>query len=577
MKNLYKQFLIIFAFLISSVGLKAQISGPAAICQNTSANYTCSTAATYNWSVSPSGAETISDPSVQNPDISFSAAGNYTITVNTTSPANTYTLATNVVSTMTVDITIIPSTCGAPNAAISLVVSGGTSNYTYQWDDLLQQTTMVANNLYAPAIYNCVITDGNGCVKNISAAVSDLPSPVIDSINAVNASCNLGSNGSATVYAETGGSSSLSYTWLNSQSISIGNGSFQGGLQAGEYQIVVSDGNGCQVTGTATILNDPSSSDILGTIYSNSTPITAGQVILLTPILGTTYYDTIATTILNASGQYSFTSAPAGDYILKCVPDSTTYPTLIDTYYGDVAAWYLADTIHHDCSANSVADINVIEPILMTGPGVISGTIIEGFGFGSRLINSNTEVQVPGGPLKDIDVNLVSLPTNTVVAQATSDFNGYYEFTNVAIGNYSLQIDILGLPMDSSYLIIIDPLLFSANVNQTTSSVFTNLDFVADGTAIYIANSIGIKQNENKENGISIYPNPAKNTINIRLQSGDKINGQIEIIDNLSKTVASQNLNSELTQVNIVDLNSGIYFVKIKSEKGINTFRFIKN
>jgi hypothetical protein len=58
----------------------------------------------------------------------------------------------------------------------------------------------------------------------------------------------------------------------------------------------------------------------------------------------------------------------------------------------------LADTIHHDCSANSVADIHVIEPILMPGPGTISGTIIEGFGFGSRLINSNTEVQVPGGP-----------------------------------------------------------------------------------------------------------------------------------------------------------------------------------
>jgi hypothetical protein len=73
MKNLYKQFLIIFAFLISSCGLKAQISGATCYLPKLKClTILVRAAGTYNWSVSPSGSETISDPSIQNPDFSFS-------------------------------------------------------------------------------------------------------------------------------------------------------------------------------------------------------------------------------------------------------------------------------------------------------------------------------------------------------------------------------------------------------------------------------------------------------------------------------------------------------------------------
>jgi hypothetical protein len=494
MKNLYKQFLIIFAFLISSVGLKAQISGDTTLCPDgNQTNYTClQNASSYNWTAYPSGDVLFSDSNVQNPDVVFSnTPGTYTLEVTTTSPNNIYTLIVTIQSTPQIYVSTNNATgCLGDAVTLTATATGGNdSSYTFSWGttpSIIQTGDSSSVNVLinSPVVVTYILTVSNGCSNPESVVVN--------------------------------------------------------------------------VTGN-------SLTSISGTALSNSPPITAGQVCLYSLSQGTT-----DTTNLNASGQYTFTSVPAGDYIIKCIPDSTTYPTLIETYYGDVAAWYLADTIHHDCISNSVADIHVIEPILMPGPGTISGTIIEGFGFGSRLINSNTEVQVPGGPLKDIDVNLVSLTSNTVVAQTTSDFNGYYEFSNVAVGDYTLQVDILGLPMDSSYYIIIDPLLFSTNVNQTTSSVFTNLDFVADNTAIYITNSIGIKQNEINENGISIYPNPAKNKIfiNTKNHEGKKV---VQLINSLGEIVKTETIETKEASISLDNLNAGLYIIKIISKDFTST------
>jgi gliding motility-associated-like protein len=155
-------------------------------------------------------------------------------------------------SLMTI-VTTIPSKCSNPNASINVLVTGGTPIYTYQWNDLMLQTSSQASNLAAPAIYSCVITDGHGCIKNISVPVADLPPPTIDSISVDHVSCYNYTNGTATVYPKEGGSSVFTYAWYNSSNTLVGNGNFQGGLPIGTYQIVVTDANGCTVTGATTI------------------------------------------------------------------------------------------------------------------------------------------------------------------------------------------------------------------------------------------------------------------------------------------------------------------------------------
>lgn len=51
-------------------------------------------------------------------------------------------------------------------------VSGGTSSYSYQWDDTLAQTTSTADSLCA-GTYNVTVTDANGCIKTTSIIVNE--------------------------------------------------------------------------------------------------------------------------------------------------------------------------------------------------------------------------------------------------------------------------------------------------------------------------------------------------------------------------------------------------------------------
>ena len=62
---------------------------------------------------------------------------------------------------------------GANDGTISIVgLSGGTSPYTYVWDDPLAQSTQTATGLMA-GTYNVTVTDATGCSASASAVVGD--------------------------------------------------------------------------------------------------------------------------------------------------------------------------------------------------------------------------------------------------------------------------------------------------------------------------------------------------------------------------------------------------------------------
>jgi hypothetical protein len=73
---------------------------------------------------------------------------------------------------------------------------------------------------------------------------------------------------------------------------------------------------------------------------------------------------------------------------------------------------------------------------------------------------------------------------------------------------------------------------------------------------------------------LSIYPNPASNEINIKLPS-EAASAAIEVVDLQGRVVRS--LPSQIgpiLQVNITDLPTGNYFVRLKAEKQMYTGSF---
>ncbi len=140
------------------------------------------------------------------------------------------------------------STCNGNAAA---TVSGGTSPYTFLWNDPLTQVTSTASFLCA-GNYNLTITDNNGCPATASTTINE-PTLIVLNTSFVNANCGQ-ANGSACVVA-SGGTAPFTYSWSNGQTTSCINN-----VLGGTYLVTVTDANLCTQNTSVTVpdLNGPS-------------------------------------------------------------------------------------------------------------------------------------------------------------------------------------------------------------------------------------------------------------------------------------------------------------------------------
>ena len=130
---------------------------------------------------------------------------------------------------------------GESTGSATISVIGGTPNYTYAWNDPLNQVTPTATDL-AAGNYTLVVTDENGCTASMSISINEPAFPLQALVSASQVVICFGENtGSATV-AVSGGSGSYSYSWndaANQQTPTASN------LAAGTYTVTITDNNGC--------------------------------------------------------------------------------------------------------------------------------------------------------------------------------------------------------------------------------------------------------------------------------------------------------------------------------------------
>lgn len=103
--------------------------------------------------------------------------------------------------------------------------------------------------------------------------------------------------------------------------------------------------------------------------------------------------------------------------------------------------------------------------------------------------------------------------------------------------------------------------------NQTTTNTIT---YTSDCN-ITDCPSLLLHSNQVQDNAISVYPNPASNTLNIQLKENTAIQS-IRIYNMLGQLVLA-NTNKI---INVSGLKTGTYFIKIISDKGTASSKFIK-
>jgi subtilisin-like proprotein convertase family protein len=131
---------------------------------------------------------------------------------------------------------------GDSTATAEVLATGGTGTYTYEWSN--GATTHSIDNLIA-GTYTVTITSGAEMLTQ-SIDITEPANELSVTISADNTSCGQ-ANGQATVMV-TGGTMPYTYLWSNdSTDVVIAN------LQAGDYEVTVTDANGCTTTASATI------------------------------------------------------------------------------------------------------------------------------------------------------------------------------------------------------------------------------------------------------------------------------------------------------------------------------------
>jgi hypothetical protein len=358
-------------------------------------------------------------------------SGDYLLVV--TNPANgcTSSATTNIALNNTLPTASIASAsnlnCNNAQVQLNATASSQGNGINYNWTTA-NGAIASGNNTLTPLVsaagtYNLeVLNTQNGCTSTTAVTVVQ-SAPVIAAATATSVACNGNNNGSVSA-TSTGGSGTYNYLWSNGASTAS-----VSSLSAGQYALVVTDGEGCTSTTTVEITQPaPLSANAVSTSQSangvNDGTATAN------PNGGTSSYT------------YLWNNAATAPSITNLAPGSYTV-TVTDAY---------------NCTAVQIVTVNAFNCALAATISSANATC-----FGS---NNGTA-----------SVNLVG--ANEPVAYNWSNGANTSAVSNLAAGNYTVSImDGNNCPAQLN-LEITEPTALQPNTtttNETASSA-------NDGTA----------------------------------------------------------------------------------------------
>ena len=147
------------------------------------------------------------------------------------------------------------SCANAQDGSITIEIIGGTAPFSFQWSNGATSQDISA---LGGGSYTVTITDDTGATLELSGTVFE---PTVLSASGTVSPLGCGAANGSIVLDVSGGTAPYSYNWSNGSSekdIS--------GLTAGDYQVTVTDANGCVVSENFTLL---ATSDISATISTN--------------------------------------------------------------------------------------------------------------------------------------------------------------------------------------------------------------------------------------------------------------------------------------------------------------------
>lgn len=274
-----------------------------------------------------------------NPVHIYPGPGNYTITLSTISSrgcTDTISTTINLPALLSAQVQAVSQILchGECNGTASVNVQNGTGPYQYTWSDPAIQTSAAADSL-CPGTYTVTVTDQQGCSFTGSVTITQ-PPPLQLTITTTPDYCGGLCAGSATALV-TGGVSGYSYNWSDSLSQ---NGPVANGLCPGNYQLGITDANGCSISGQGVVLYVDSFPFI--DAYTQDSLLYQGQSTVITALPG--------------GNGYSYQWLPPGGLASPNSSNTTASPDVTTTYL-------ITATDPNGCTATDSVTIQVTKVI----------------------------------------------------------------------------------------------------------------------------------------------------------------------------------------------------------------------
>lgn len=375
---------------------------------------------TYSWSTGATTAE-----------INNLSPGDYTVEVtdaNGCTVENTVTINPGSCNNLAITTGVEDVTCnGFSDGSIISTTTGGNGPFTYSWSN--GATTENINNVTAGS-YTVTVTDSfTNCTAQSTVTVNE-PTVLSAGIAVNNVLCFGESTGSLNLTV-SGGTPDYTYEWSGGQTIED-----LTALPAGNYSVIVTDGNGCTTTAQA-VISQPASAVTADVSSTNENGATANDgTATVLPEGGTMPY-----TILWSNGETTNTidGLDAGDYaVVVTDANGCTYEETITVASTNQVPAPVNDSA--TTSEDTAVAINVTDNDSFGSDGPNDSVIV----ITEQPENGSVTVDDGGTPNDPTD--------DTVLYTPEPDFNGTdtfeYEITDSNGDSETATVTVVVTPVD---------------------------------------------------------------------------------------------------------------------------------
>ena len=491
------------------------------------------------------------------------SGGLVSVTVSdATGCSNTESTVVNNVGGPTVSVITTQASCfSSTDGDATASASGGTTPYTYAWNDALSQVTASATGLIG-GTYNVVVTDNNGCVTGGLGTVNT-PGALAMLLSVVDESCAGLCDGQITA-SVTGGTTPYSYVWNTGSTLGS-----ETSLCSGNYGITITDANGCELVANATVTGNTTLNVTIST--SNATCNGADGTATATVVGGVAPYNYNWSDGANTATNVGISG---GVYTVTVTDDNGCEASSAGTVASPGAVVDAATVSDATCTGDSDGSA-----FITVGGGLAPFTYIWGNGtttatnsglsagiYGVTITDSNScwdALSVLISEPNQVTLNLTTTPDDgTSNGTATVNPAGGTPGYSYSWANGSSTTTVAGLSAGYIHCSVTD-----ANGCMTIDSVEINLSFSVEEVNI--------------ENQLLVYPNPIKDRLNVKFtMNGSESPIRLRIINKLGQVVYEHNNHYPRGEHRLnIDLEghpNGIYMIELLSKQEVQRVQVIK-